>query len=88
MIAHGNPFFYVIDGFRSGFVDHADGNLRARLLMLAAVNVGLSWPTAHLFRIGYELRLKRRRSRNYFVVCFEDATRKFSTSHPRAIWTA
>ncbi|MBI1775036.1 MAG: ABC transporter permease [Proteobacteria bacterium] len=56
VVAHGNPFFYMIDGFRYGFIDHADGNLAAGIAVLATVNVGLWWLTAHLFRIGYKLK--------------------------------
>ena len=26
-ISHFNPFFYLIDGFRYGFIGHAEGNL-------------------------------------------------------------
>jgi ABC-2 type transport system permease protein len=55
-VAHGNPFFYMIDGFRYGFIDHADGNLEAGLAVLLLVNVGLWLLTAHLFRIGYKLK--------------------------------
>jgi ABC-2 type transport system permease protein len=55
-VAHGNPFFYMIDGFRYGFIDHADGNLEAGLAMLLVVNLGLWLLAAHLFRIGYKLK--------------------------------
>ncbi len=56
VIAHANPFFYMIDGFRYGFIGHADGNLTAGLAVLAAVNIGLWWLASHLFRIGYKLK--------------------------------
>jgi ABC-2 type transport system permease protein len=55
-VAHANPFFYMIDGFRYGFIDHADGNLGAGIAVLAAVNIVLWATTAHLFRIGYKLK--------------------------------
>ena len=55
-VAHANPFFYMIDGFRYGFIGHADGNLTAGILVLGAVNLALWLLTAHLFRIGYKLK--------------------------------
>src|SRR5256885_13441510 len=58
MAAHGNPFFYMIDGFRYGFIDHADGNLAAGILVLGAVNFALWLVTAHLFRIGHKLKAR------------------------------
>lgn len=54
--AHLNPFFYMIDGFRYGFTGHADGNLTAGLIMMAATNVVLWVLAVHLFKIGYKLK--------------------------------
>ena len=33
--AHFNPFFYMIDGFRYGFIGHADGNLWIGVAVMA-----------------------------------------------------
>ncbi|MCC7271358.1 MAG: ABC transporter permease [Alphaproteobacteria bacterium] len=55
-IAHLNPFFYMIDGFRSGFIGHADGDLATGYVVLATFDVAL-WGLCHyLFRIGYKLK--------------------------------
>ena len=55
-IAHLNPFFYMIDGFRYGMTGHADGSLAAGLAMMAAVNLAL-WLVCHwMFASGYRLK--------------------------------
>ena len=55
-VAHLNPFFYMIDGFRYGFIGHADGSLTAGVIVMIAANVGL-WLLAHrLFSRGYRLK--------------------------------
>jgi len=51
-----NPFFYMIDGFRYGFIGHADGSLAVGLVLVAAVNLGL-WALAHrMIATGYRLK--------------------------------
>jgi ABC-2 type transport system permease protein len=55
-VAHLDPFFYMIDGFRYGFTGHADGSLLAGLLTLTGVNVAL-WVVAYrMFQRGYKLK--------------------------------
>ena len=55
-IAHANPFFYMIDGFRYGFIGHADGSLVAGVLVTAGVN-GMLWLLCHwMFKSGYKLK--------------------------------
>jgi ABC-2 type transport system permease protein len=55
-IAHLNPFFYMIDGFRYGFIGHADGSLVAGLAVLTAADVLLGLLLWRLLAIGYKLR--------------------------------
>jgi ABC-2 type transport system permease protein len=55
-IAHMNPFFYMIDGFRYGFIGHADGSLTVGLLLLIGANALLLWLIWRLIAIGYKLR--------------------------------
>ena len=55
-IAHLNPFFYMIDGFRYGFIGHADGSLVAGTIVLAAADLLLGLATWHLISRGYKLR--------------------------------
>ena len=55
-VAHFNPFFYMIDGFRYGFIGHADGSLLAGVLLMIAANGLLLWLNWRLIAIGYKLR--------------------------------
>ena len=56
VIAHANPFFYMIDGFRYGMTGHADGSLGAGVAVLAGVN-GALWLACHwMFASGYRLK--------------------------------
>jgi ABC-2 type transport system permease protein len=56
MIALWNPFFYMIDGFRYGFLGHHDGNLALGIVMMLTVNGALLWLCHWMFRSGYKLR--------------------------------
>jgi ABC-2 type transport system permease protein len=55
-IAHLNPFFYMIDGFRYGFIGHADGNIAIGIGMLVAANILLSTLTLSMIRRGYKIK--------------------------------
>jgi ABC-2 type transport system permease protein len=55
-IAHANPLFFLIDGFRAGFIGKADGPLLVGALIVAAVNAVL-WAICHaMFKRGYKLK--------------------------------
>jgi ABC-2 type transport system permease protein len=55
-VAHVNLLFYMIDGFRYGFIGHADGSLTAGILVLLGSNAVLLWLTHRLFATGYHLK--------------------------------
>lgn len=55
-IAHLNPFFYMIDGFRYGFIDHADGDLATGAVVLVLIDLGLWVLVGTLVRRGYKLK--------------------------------
>lgn len=55
-IAYYNPFFYMIDGFRSGFIGHADGNIWVGAGVLIAVNAFLIWLILWMLRTGYKIK--------------------------------
>jgi ABC-2 type transport system permease protein len=55
-IAHANPFFHVIDGFRAGFIGVSDGPLGQSALLLALVNIGLWLLCYRVVRSGWKLR--------------------------------
>lgn len=56
VIAHLNPFFYMIDGFRYGFIGHADGSLTAGLIVLFCVDAALWIACLLMFKRGYKLK--------------------------------
>lgn len=51
-----NPFFYMIDGFRYGFIGHADGNVTVGLMVLIGANAFISLLTLHMLRTGYKMK--------------------------------
>ncbi len=55
-IAHFNPFFYMIDGFRYGFIDHSDAPVWQGMLVLFGLNATLWWLCHRLFAKGYKLK--------------------------------
>ncbi|NCO03402.1 MAG: ABC transporter permease [Alphaproteobacteria bacterium] len=55
-LAHYNPFFYMIDGFRFGFIGHADGNVMIGLVLLIVVNIALSALALQMLRTGYKIK--------------------------------
>ena len=55
-ISHANPFFYVISGFRYGFLGTSDSPVMFGALLLLAINVGL-WAVCYaLLRSGWKLK--------------------------------
>ena len=55
-IATYNPFFYMIDGFRYGFIGHSDGNLMLGIVILLCVNIAISFLTYVMLRTGYKTK--------------------------------
>ena len=56
VVAHANPFFYMIDGFRYGWTGHADTPPAIGVVVLAVVNA-LLWALCHrMFARGYKLK--------------------------------
>ena len=55
-IPHVNPLFFLIDGFRAGFIGRADGSLLLGAVVVAVVNAAL-WAVCHwMFKSGYKLK--------------------------------
>ena len=55
-VAHFNPFFYLIDGFRFGLIGHSDGSPVIGYGVVLGVNIAL-WALAHrMFATGYRLK--------------------------------
>lgn len=55
-IAHFDPFFYMIDGFRYGFIGRSDGTLGVGIVVMLAVNGALWWLAWRMFKTGYKLK--------------------------------
>jgi ABC-2 type transport system permease protein len=54
--AHINPFFYMIDGFRYGFIGHAEGSLAIGVAVMILGNLAL-WATClWMFASGYRIK--------------------------------
>ena len=55
-LSHANPFFYVISGFRYGFIGTTDSPLLFGAALLLAINAGLGIACYALLRSGWKLR--------------------------------
>ncbi len=55
-ISHANPFFYVISGFRYGFLEVADSPVLLGGVLLLAINLGLGTLCYLLIRKGWKLK--------------------------------
>jgi len=55
-ISEINPFFYIIDGFRYGFLGVADGSIKFGLIYLVILSF-ITWFVAYiLFKKGYKIK--------------------------------
>ncbi|RMF18042.1 MAG: multidrug ABC transporter permease [Alphaproteobacteria bacterium] len=51
-----NPFFYVIDGFRYGFIGRADSNIMTGVIGIGLFDLALGLLAWHLLRRGWRLK--------------------------------
>ena len=51
-----NPFFYLISGFRYGFIGHADGSLIIGVAVTAVLTVALGLVCLWMFATGYRMK--------------------------------
>lgn len=54
--AHVNPFFYMIDGFRYGFIGHAEGSLAIGAAVMIVGNLALGATCLWMFASGYRIK--------------------------------
>jgi len=54
--SHFNPFFYLIDGFRYGFIGTAEGSLLTGVGMTAGIVVAFACVCLWMFESGYKLK--------------------------------
>jgi ABC-2 type transport system permease protein len=55
-VSHANPFFYVISGFRFGFLGIADSPVWLGALILLAINLVLGGSCYAMLRTGWKLK--------------------------------
>lgn len=55
-LSHYNPVFALIDGFRFGFIGHADAPLMTGAIVSGALALALCWACWAMLRSGYRLR--------------------------------
>lgn len=55
-LSHANPFFYLIDGFRYGFIGQADGDLLTGVLVSAGITAALLLLCRQVLASGYRLK--------------------------------
>ena len=55
-VSQANPFFYVISGFRYGFIGRTDSDVMFGALLLLSINVALGTLAYALLRSGWKLK--------------------------------
>ncbi len=55
-VANWNPFFYMIDGFRYGFIGYSDSNILVGMTILFLGNLFFLACTIYVFKKGYGLK--------------------------------
>mgnify|MGYP003386940131 CR=1 FL=1 len=55
-IAHFNPFFYMIDGFRYSLTGSNDGDLLTGMIFILIVNLILGIVIYHMIKRGYRIK--------------------------------
>ncbi len=55
-IAHFNPFFYMIDGFRAGFTGFSETNTTIGLYILSGIDMGLILTAWVMLKTGYKTK--------------------------------
>ena len=55
-ISEFNPFFYMIDGFRYGFLGISDGSITVGLTYLIILSIAMWFLAFYLYRVGYKIK--------------------------------
>ena len=56
LISEYNPFFYMIDGFRYGFIGKSDGSITFGLIYLSIISVVIWFASYFLYKKGYKIK--------------------------------
>ena len=55
-ISYINPFFYMIDGFRYGFLGKSDGSINVGLIYLTILSIVMWYIAFFLYKKGYKIK--------------------------------
>jgi len=55
-ISYINPFFYMIDGFRYGFLGESDGSISLGLIYLIILSIVMWYVAFYLYKKGYKIK--------------------------------
>jgi len=55
-ISNFNPFFYIIDGFRYGFLGNSDGSIKLGLIYLSVLSMVTWFIAFYLYKKGYKIK--------------------------------
>jgi ABC-2 type transport system permease protein len=55
-ISHINPFFYMIDGFRFGFLGASDGSIIIGITYLTILSFVMIFLAYYLYKVGYKIK--------------------------------
>lgn len=55
-LARYNPFYYMIDGFRAGFIGHASAGVGLGVIILLGINLVLAVLILKMLRTGYKIK--------------------------------
>jgi len=55
-ISHLNPFFYMIDGFRYGFLGISDGSISIGMIYLTILSFIMWYVAFYLYKKGYKIK--------------------------------
>ena len=55
-VSHLNPFFYMIDGFRYGFLGKSDGSISVGLIYLTILSIIMWYVAFYLYKKGYKIK--------------------------------
>jgi ABC-2 type transport system permease protein len=56
IISHINPFFYMIDGFRFGFLGASDGSVSIGIMYLTILSFVMGFLAYYLYKVGYKIK--------------------------------
>jgi len=55
-VSHINPFFYMIDGFRYGFLGNSDGSITIGITYLIVLSIVMWYLAFYLYKKGYKIK--------------------------------